>query len=502
MKSRHSLQAKLTGRLSVLILASFLVLAGVLFYGFRSLGLATSENKALLAAGMVRDALVSAKEHGLVEERDEFLQPLLETKSLKNIRVMRGPLVDQEFGAGPEEKQPRNALDRQVIADGKTAVELLEDTDQVLYRVVVPYTAIKTDSADCTTCHDAELGDVLGAISVTMDLSDDRHASLMMLIEILAINLVLYGLLLLLTLRFMRVSFTRPIHGVIEGISHSSDQFSQASQQVAAASNDLAGAASRLVASTDKTLSVLTGMTASTHGNEEKAGDALNFARDAGKIMEECKSAAMQMAHAVNELRDSTNQSAQIIRTIDEIAFQTNLLALNAAVEAARAGDSGRGFSVVAEEVRNLAQRSAEAARQTGELLESSQTHAQSSVEVAEAVEASLMKMSDAVERVCELLEEVSGGSREQSREVSGAADTVGEMQDIVQGTAANAEQSAATSEELSSQAESLLEIVDTLNVMVDGGNGKKPGRPPKAKEWETPKAIPDRAEAEWVDET
>jgi methyl-accepting chemotaxis protein len=187
------------------------------------------------------------------------------------------------------------------------------------------------------------------------------------------------------------------------------------------------------------------------------------------------------MVQSIHELRESAGQSAKIIRTIDEIAFQTNLLALNAAVEAARAGDSGRGFSVVAEEVRNLAGRSAAAARETAQRLEASQTHAAKSVAVAERLVTALGAVDDAVGHMRGLMDEVTAESDRQSGSSQQAANAVSEMDRISQDTAASAEQSAATSEELASQAAELMRIVDTLRAMVGTANGNGRGAGPVA---------------------
>jgi uncharacterized phage infection (PIP) family protein YhgE len=166
------------------------------------------------------------------------------------------------------------------------------------------------------------------------------------------------------------------------------------------------------------------------------------------------------MSESINKIKESSDQTAKIVKTIDEIAMQTNLLALNAAVEAARAGEAGRGFAVVAEEVRNLAQRSAEAAKNTANMIEESVKNAEDGVKIAGEVAQSFESIATGNAKVNDLIAEIAAASGEQSQGIDQVNTAVAEMDKVTQQNAANSEESASAAEELSSQAEELQSMV------------------------------------------
>jgi len=177
-----------------------------------------------------------------------------------------------------------------------------------------------------------------------------------------------------------------------------------------------------------------------------------------------------QMVAAMGDINSQSGKIAKIIKVIDEIAFQTNILALNAAVEAARAGEAGMGFAVVADEVRNLAQRSAQAARDTAELIEESIAKSRDGKVKVDQVAAAIRAITEEFGKVKILVDEVNHGSEEQTRGIEQVAKAVLQMQQVTQTTAAGAEEGAAAAEELNAQSETLKAVAVRLTAMVGGG--------------------------------
>jgi len=175
------------------------------------------------------------------------------------------------------------------------------------------------------------------------------------------------------------------------------------------------------------------------------------------------------MSQAISVIRQSSDETAKIVKTIDEIAFQTNLLALNAAVEAARAGEAGKGFAVVAEEVRNLARRSADAAKTTASLIGDSQKNAENGVVTVKETEEVLKKVADHMQKMAHLVAEVSTASDEQSKGVDQINGAVSQLETVTQANAATAEESASAGEELEAQSRELNQYVGSLLEVVHG---------------------------------
>ena len=267
-------------------------------------------------------------------------------------------------------------------------------------------------------------------------------------------------------------SINRGLNLVSESLSEGAEQVSSASSQVSSASQTLAEGASGQASSLEETSSSLEEISSMTKRNSENTLKANELAKEARAAADKGVGDMSTMATAMEAIKVSSDDIAKIIKTIDEIAFQTNILALNAAVEAARAGEAGMGFAVVADEVRNLAQRCAQAAKETSGKIEGALVKTGQGVEITAKVAAALNEIVTKVRQVDELVAEVAGASREQTDGIVQINQAVGQMDKVTQSNAATAEESAAAAEELNSQAEVMKQSVAELLQLVGGKSG------------------------------
>lgn len=246
-------------------------------------------------------------------------------------------------------------------------------------------------------------------------------------------------------------------------------QVMQASSSMSDASQSLAQGSAEQAAAIQETSASTTEITSMAERSAYSAGQGLEHVQQVAVEIGHTNRVLKDMSQAMTEINASSDRIARIIRVIDDIAFQTNILALNAAVEAARAGESGLGFAVVADEVRNLAQRSAQAAKDTADLIQESMEKARQGRMRVEEVAKAARSIEARADQVRGVVEEVNSGSQEQSRGLSQINRAVSEMQRVTQQTAADAEESAAASEELAAQARSLQAMAASLGLMVNG---------------------------------
>jgi len=261
---------------------------------------------------------------------------------------------------------------------------------------------------------------------------------------------------------------------VVTQVQQSSDSIQTASAEVAAGNTDLSHRTEQTASSLQQTASSVTQLTANVRQSAESAAQANQLAASAQSVAERGGEAVAQVVATMSDIQQASRKIADIIGTIDGIAFQTNILALNAAVEAARAGEQGRGFAVVAGEVRTLAQRSAEAAREIKSLIVNSVEKTESGARLVEGAGATMQEIVSSVQRVNDVIGEISASATEQSSGIGQVNAAIGSLDQMTQQNAALVEESAAAAESLRAQAARLAEVVSTFRLH----GGDAPARP------------------------
>jgi methyl-accepting chemotaxis protein len=259
-------------------------------------------------------------------------------------------------------------------------------------------------------------------------------------------------------------------------VAAASEQVAQASVEISSSSQSLSEGGSEQAGALQEVSDRIQDMLKVIERNSVFAREASALSKEALGSAQKGVESMKRLSEAINRIKASADATAKIVKTIDEIAFQTNLLALNAAVEAARAGDSGKGFAVVAEEVRNLAMRSANAAKNTAQLLEESSENANAGVAINQEVLTNLEEINGQVNKVSQVMQEITAASEEQSSGVQHITSAVGRASSVTQQNAATAEESAASARELSAQAGIMQELVLTFKIG-DKGPGQAPNK-------------------------
>ncbi len=256
-------------------------------------------------------------------------------------------------------------------------------------------------------------------------------------------------------------------NGLLE-LSESSEQIASAAGQVSSSSQSLAQGSSQQAATIEETSSASAEINSMAQRNTENSSSAASIVTSSETGFRRANDSLSEMVVAMEGISNSSQKISKIIKVIDEIAFQTNILALNAAVEAARAGDAGMGFAVVADEVRNLAQRCAQAAKDTATLIEESIEKSDGGMMKVDQVAVAIREITEESSKIKVLVDEINVGSIEQSRGIDQISRSISQMEQVTQGNAANSEQSAAAAQQLSAQAQTMKDIITQLRSMVE----------------------------------
>ncbi|SDU01750.1 methyl-accepting chemotaxis protein [Verrucomicrobium sp. GAS474] len=426
----------------------------------------------------------------------------VETTFKTQLELVDKLVKDYGQSIDPEERELYAAMTRTVAAyiaqakvvEGLSAAGQAKEAHETFDQQIVPLYAAARDAVVAENKYNQKGADVEGA--ETTSLAKFAFAAV-------ASSVVIAFVVGLLTAFLNIRSITTALNAVSSSINDGSAQVASAAGQVSSNSQSLADGASEQAASLEETSASLEEISSMTQRNAESAQSAQALSGQAraaaetgalrtGEMQQEMaaiRQASDEMGAAIADIRASGNNVSKIIKTIDEIAFQTNILALNAAVEAARAGEAGAGFAVVAEEVRSLAQRSADAAKETAQMIEASVAQSARGVEVNQrvavrvasiaeksaGVRVSLDEIVTKVREVDALVSSIASASKEQTEGIGQVTKAVSAMDKVTQSNAAGAEETASAAQQLDTQSQELSAAVDILARLVNGSGGQAP---------------------------
>jgi methyl-accepting chemotaxis protein len=457
-----------------------------------------AENVCLTTQNAVKGSL----ERGEMEKFMRLLQAEREVKGLIEFSLFNrdGVVTHSSDAACLSHKLPAELHDR-LLAD-------LQDVSRRTNGAFEMYQPQKVQ-ADCVRCHTSwkqgEPGGVLLCRFSTDSLTQAQQqasASLTRMKRTQLIQGCITTFVIALFFGTMAVivvskQIAAPIIRVIERLTGVSDEIRSTSDTLAGASRTLAEGASHQAASLEETSASLTELSTMTKSNSEDSQSANDLTSQARRAAEAGATGMQQMNQAMEDIQKAGGSIAKIIKTVDDIAFQTNLLALNAAVEAARAGEAGAGFAVVANEVRSLAQRSAQAAKETADKIDDSIQKSKRGVEISATVVRHFAEISEKVRQVDELMARIATASKEQSNGIGQLDHAVRQMDNVTQSNAANAEECSSSATGLQSQADALKQAMAELMGLMAGkaeatavATGQEPP-PPKSAPPQTKRPSP-----------
>ncbi len=301
--------------------------------------------------------------------------------------------------------------------------------------------------------------------------NEEIFASVTLLRNIIILIIIISIIFAIIVSFLLARSISNPLIKISDKINISSGQLESASNQLSSSSQELSSGASELASNVEEITSSMEELQSIIESNTKSVNEAEILMKDANQKARESTNQSEELEKAMQKIVEDSKKISKINKVIDDIAFQTNILALNAAVEAARAGDAGRGFAVVAEQVKALAQKSAEAAKETTELIEFIIISIERGVSQVNVTKENSNKIFELSEKISILLDEITRAFKEQSKGANQITKAISQVNTVVQQTAASSEETASASEELYAQVEQLKEIVFSLTLLVMGQN-------------------------------
>jgi methyl-accepting chemotaxis protein len=304
-----------------------------------------------------------------------------------------------------------------------------------------------------------------------VDIAVTNANNINLLIIIASISAVILALVLGIVLSS---SISRPVNVITGDLFSSAGSLESAAGQVSSSSQELSSGAAELASSVEEMTSSLEELQSIIETNTKSVIEGNNMVNQVFDNANQSAKAMTELGQAHEEIDQNSQKVAKVIKVIDDIAFQTNILALNAAVEAARAGDAGRGFAVVADQVKSLAQKSADAAKETAQLIEDAITSVKKGKNMGVLVLEKASEAAQIMEKTKVIMDEIHKASQEQLKGANQVTKAVSQINTVVQQTASTSEETAAAGEELLSQSEVLNEVVEKLNGIVRGAGQAK----------------------------
>jgi len=386
-------------------------------------------------------------------------------------------LIDMEYISRVERCQDAfdtwSKLSRQTTKLARSIVDDKAHIQQLMVQAEESFSVMRENLDVITGMLEENIAEVVDDVNTSKDkamiesertIADARWAGVLFMIISLCTGIAIGALVI-----FIGSGILKVLSYTTRTLKESSNQLKSASQQVSNASQDLAAKSSEQASALQETLASLESLSDMTRNNRDNSLAANQNTTSSKKALSDGEQAMTRMLETIERIKSSSDETAKIIKTIEDIAFQTNLLALNAAVEAARAGEAGAGFAVVADEVRGLAHRSAEAAKSSNSMIDESQRNAEDGVSASNIVAKFLNELSEDITKVAGLINDVADASDKQSVGIGHITQAAHSMETLTQGNAANAEETASASEELSAQAAYLNNIVEEMQDFVEG---------------------------------
>lgn len=474
-KSSRGLQIKVATSLAILI---FVVVGGIVYLNISNQIVqmrAEVQRSGNDLANMVYNGMISPISTGDAKVVDQQMAEI--KKKMEDIAVFIFDFnKDIVFSSEMEKKgtnlakqiesaQLLDSLDR-LVRDGDSPETAHEEVIEGM-----PYLTVLRpilNEKRCYHCHGSS-SKVIGGLMVRQNVKETNDRLIALRNKNIVIGLSGIVITILTICLLISRLVIRPVNHIVESLTEGADQVTVAANQVSSASQQLAEGSGEQAASLEETSSSLEEMSSMTKQNAENADLANGLMKQSHQVVTQANNSMIKLITSMEEITSASEETSKIIKTIDEIAFQTNLLALNAAVEAARAGEAGAGFAVVANEVRNLALRAAEAAKNTAGMIETTVEKIKDGSELINKTAEAFTEVATSSNKVDGLIDQISTATNEQAQGIEQVNKAVIEMEKVVQQSAANSEENASTSEELNAQAEQMRGVVNGLATLIKG---------------------------------